>query len=402
LLSELAENVGASSCTFYVRDPIWSNEFHLVAMTGVSIVEAMYGFPPTHKSSPLLARSSKAELAISDTHRDKAFRPTNTNPRLFGNFAEREGVRALVRRVTMGADNAPDSILFVNYQDTQTFRRQQLSAIRRAHESLGEDLGAIRAQVVAEDGTAWLREIVAMLRPAQTALLEVGASLNLNDIATHALRAVGLTYQNGLATIHTFDYQSRILELKGSCGPIEFDRLAVKAAVDKREGVISWVASRRTPLLLRRVREGSFGSIYIGLNDRMQSELAVPILAGRRDSEVLIGVLNLEAEDPDFFAARSVKSVGYAASNAAVAHQLWKKSAEVSSVGHQLVQIYAEASTGSGEGCLDALASLAKKVAEADVCEGWIRDGDRWARAGATHPEIDQPRPGGWTDLIVT
>src|SRR5262245_35017963 len=36
--------LGADSCTFYVRDPWWADDFRLLFMPGVAYVEPMHGF----------------------------------------------------------------------------------------------------------------------------------------------------------------------------------------------------------------------------------------------------------------------------------------------------------------------------------------------------------------------
>ena len=44
ILDREREDVGATSCTFYVPDPYWEGDFRLISMPGVKLRERMHGW----------------------------------------------------------------------------------------------------------------------------------------------------------------------------------------------------------------------------------------------------------------------------------------------------------------------------------------------------------------------
>jgi hypothetical protein len=409
-VGRLQRNAGASSCTFFIRDPIWPGELHLVAMPGVTVPEPMYGFARGHALSPLFCDATKAELPVEDVVTDPRFRDPSLRPpglpadlrKLYGDFVERERIASMVRFLHLDEMGDPAAVLFVNFRRRNVFSERQLVPLRKAFAKLVSVLPDISAELLASEGPSWLKEVVTMMHTTVTATRDLTVPFEPQDLSVHALRAVGLNESTGVATIHLLNPDENRLELAGSCGDMDFPSNADCASLDKGEGIISWVATRRKSVLLPDVRKGKFRKLYIPLNRRMRSELAVPILAGKDD---LIGVLNIESESINYFSHRSIKSVWYAASNIAVVHRLWREDVRYKSlnaVAGEILELCRMANVGRGEAALNGLADLMKRHLGAVGCDTWVRQGGlEFRRGGASYSEIDQPRPGGWTNLLV-
>src|SRR5258708_28085437 len=54
LLHRESAGLGATSCTLYVPDPYWTDEYRLVCMPGVKIQEPMHGFISPDQSKRII------------------------------------------------------------------------------------------------------------------------------------------------------------------------------------------------------------------------------------------------------------------------------------------------------------------------------------------------------------
>src|SRR5215213_6693460 len=127
-LEAARDELKAASCTFYVRDPFWSDELRLVAMPGVQIIEPMYGFAfPPHSTS--VVSKGDVEIFSSDTQSDERLREEIDSSRdridakkqfLFGDFVEREGIKSSAR-LMFKVDDRVEAVLFVNFTKTKKF-----------------------------------------------------------------------------------------------------------------------------------------------------------------------------------------------------------------------------------------------------------------------------------------
>ncbi|HVQ39683.1 MAG TPA: serine/threonine-protein kinase, partial [Pyrinomonadaceae bacterium] len=121
-------DLGAISSTFYIRDPFWPAELHLVAMPGVKISEPMYGFSFPPHSKKVVAEGD-AEIFSADTRFKKELREDTVWPRdqidpakryLFGDFVEREGIKSSARLTHRDGERI-EAVMFVNFAETTTF-----------------------------------------------------------------------------------------------------------------------------------------------------------------------------------------------------------------------------------------------------------------------------------------
>jgi len=153
-----------------------------------------------------------------------------------------------------------------------------------------------------------------------------------------------------LATIHTYDPNERVLELQSVYPFEEHQRLlnlfGARLPVNRegapggRIGIIGRAVMQRVEQLVPDVSEER--DDYLVFHPDTKSELAVPLL----DHTRVIGVLNVESDQPDAFNEDDVKAM--------------KALAELAVIGLQSVQTYNEWRRGTG--VLDALAHIGKTV----------------------------------------
>ena len=182
--------------------------------------------------------------------------------------------------------------------------------------SLGKlDLGTI------EYVASWCELTLDVLRTRErlAGLYELAHSLARVEDRKHLLRQV----IRALRSRFEFDYCAFFRPVEGA---MELEAIEVEEDIQllphikpgwrlpKGRGVISWVARERAPLLLADVR--SYPG-YIAGAPEVQSELAVPVLAG----DELLGVLNVESRQPAAFGGDELAILQAVAGQLAVALQ---------------------------------------------------------------------------------
>ena len=85
-----------------------------------------------------------------------------------------------------------------------------------------------------------------------------------------------------------------------------------KLSIPPGQGVVGQVALTRQPILLNDVKSSE---VYVEVNPDVRSEMAVPLIAKNR----LIGVLDIESEQPDFFRPEHLRLLTLTASRIAQA-----------------------------------------------------------------------------------
>jgi hypothetical protein len=134
----------------------------------------------------------------------------------------------------------------------------------------------------------------------------------------------------------------------------------------------------------------------IAINKKVQSELAVPMIANGE----LVGVLNLESTRKHAFSPASARSLWYAANSAAVAYQMAKSGLITSN----LLDICATAAQDKdGAASLKKIAAVLCFALGADDCDIWRynRSLGRFDAAGSTRGLFEPiVRPEGWSAYI--
>jgi GAF domain-containing protein len=419
-LTEYLEHVrvalGAASCTLYVPDPYWIDEFRLVCMPGVKMQEPMHGFLSPDQSRrniydgrhilfcppDRLVDPTRHQIPIPATiPEDKRF--------LFGDFWEREGVQSCAR--VGGVDGSPENtkvppkaVLFVNFTTVVDFDEELRAKIKGIYAEVLKSIPDVTRELKKLDQGP-IAEVLRVLQPAlELAKSPAGTqsrnahlSEHFTEILRLSLGALGIDKDDGLGAIYLFDYATGHLNLAASYGDApELDKARTLSAFSG-EGVISWVVVRRRAILINGLGKSKFGGIHRSVNRDVQNQLAVPMIANGE----LIGVLNLECKRK-LFSPASVRSLWYAANRAAVAHQISKTTGTTNT----MLQICAGASRNQ-EGASDSLKEIARALKEginADFCDIWHYNEHLQAfdAAGASYDPF-QPtgiRPDGWSMYV--
>jgi GAF domain-containing protein len=418
IADEVRRDLGASSCTFYVRDPYWEDELRLVACPGVTHPETMFGFLSPETSRRIVmgegCTSFSEDAQWEPSRRNSSFMVPQTIPdskrHLFGDFISREGVVSSAR-LSYRDRGVLEAVLFVNYTTSTTFDEPLRARIQELLRRLAAHLPGISEDLQLGDAPT-LRQMISILKPAQQL-----AAIGLNEetslesyfksILDAAMDATGLTPETGVGTIHLYQEDAQLLFLAAYRGNAKWIERSQFQQVSRGVGVISWVALGRRPIIIRNLESSWFGEIHVSLKEGIKSELAVPMLAG----EHLLGVLNLESVENGTFAYHHARTVAYAANNAAVAARLFREvdnNRQLNSLTKALLACFHEA-TEAAEGAKAAVHSLAGLAAEwlkASGCNVWCFDPERnppFYNAGTTFSDFDQkerPRLEGWSHYI--
>ena len=429
-----------SSCTFYVRDPLWPEEYRLLFMPGVTVREPMHGFMFPPKTRDLIAtrgedqipgisggfehwhsyssQCDRAEPAQSSTRvsglESIRRRLSTTNP-VFGSFAERENIESYLclQKCDDGERGKVAAVLFLNFKSSSRPSESVIQLCRTTFAQITELLPDVTRELAAEDPRV-PRQLLQLLHPVE-ALLTSGVSDDssphvtlrecLNAILDSCFLVLGLDTNSGLGTIHLLNVETATLELKGHRGRIDRQDDAMAQSLDQGDGVIAWVALKQQSLLIRSFAKATpeFTGIHRSIRDGVQSELAVPMLAGQE----LLGVLNLESTVENAFSAEMVRAVWHAANQAAIAVRLFKEiseSREQSRVLIRLLRIASDAPRSTSAARFDELAELMRDALKASRCHIWRTTPDsRFESAGSTGAVTRDRAPRrstGWTAYI--
>lgn len=407
-LDEERDVLKASSCTFYIRDPHWTDQFRLVAMSGVHIKEPMYGFVMPYSSRRIVAEG-ELKIFSTDVCNDERFHVPQVFLRdipedrqaLFGDFVQRENVQSAARLIQTNSDGQQEAILFMNFSKKIEFTESIQSEICSFFQSLIAELSTIKRALIKLDAK-WLSEATQIVSPAWSIANTDFHSLDepggyFEKIIKLALTVLDVNPEEGLGTLHLYNPEERTLELRGSFGQIQHKEVAKLHSVKAGQGIVSWVVQRKRALLIQDLKESSFQRIHRWLNDEVRSELAVPLDVGGE----VIGVMCLECTKANKFLPHHVRSLWYAANKAAVAYQLYKQA----SMNRKLINLFWNATRGETEAqnSLHDIATLAQKYLKASFCDIWQYnpDSDRFDNSGASYENFSpQTRPDGWTTIV--
>jgi len=322
------------------------------------------------------------------------------NQQLFGRFREREAIRSSARLAKVNEFGDWEAILFVNYRSDIEFSEQLKSDIRALLKEMVDDAHSLRVELEAADAK-WRSEATRIVSPAQTVANTNFYSLDkpdfyFNQIIEAALRVLNIPEGTGLGVIHLYNAELERLELRGSFGPIQYLEKAENHLVKNGGGVVSWVALTKRSLLIQDLAKSEFRRIHVWLNEDTKSELAVPLEAGGE----LIGTMCLECTEANKFLPHHVRSLWYAANEAAIAYQLH----QLASMNRKLLTLCWEATTVEGAHIsLNDLALLAKDYLRASSCDitRYNSETKKFDSGGASYGDfIPQVRPKGWTEFI--
>ncbi|NQT15838.1 MAG: SpoIIE family protein phosphatase [Planctomycetes bacterium] len=429
--------IGATSCTFYVRDPIW-NDPRLVLMPGVQHQEPMYGLmlpsgpkERVSKGGPVEyisdARSGEKSWIVRDELNPVLQGLIADNP-IFGDFVERERVTSCARLLHYEGELA-QATLFVNFTEHRRFEDEPeiCGQIETLFGSLTALLPGLRNELLDEDQSA-LGRLAKILRSVEE-LAALGHRRTdgphgtplrtfFESILRAAMEAFEIDLKEGLGTIHRYRPETGVLEPCACIGTTE-TAPPPKHQVASGHGIITWIAAKRRALLISDLqKESAFRGIFLPLREGIRSAMAVPMLA---DGE-LLGVLNLESIRENAFSPCDVRALWYAANHAAIAYQFFQEASarnqlargmrQVLNISHQAATLQrTEPMVGIGRQTLDLFAQLFQSWTcspdwqQADWCDLWKWDAaeGEFTEAGATYRELESipvPREQGWTKYV--
>jgi putative methionine-R-sulfoxide reductase with GAF domain len=406
----IANDVDATSATFYVRDPFWPDELRLVGMHGVTVPEPMHGFSwpqsarrtITYGKDTLFIVSARGSKILREPAIDLSGLPAKRE-RLYKDFVGREGVSSAARLIKRDGAGQPLAVLFVNYADTTQFSKGLQRRIAAHFETLCKKLGSLRKAMTNVDAEVTLPLLATLISPSWSLANADFPRFNLDEylssIMLATLKALGLNDKNALGTIHLYDPERRELSLKASVGAINLARASAQS-VNEGEGVVSWVVRRRRALLLKDLVHSAFyENIHIDINGKVKSELAAPLSF---EGEV-VGAICLESTKPDAFRPEHVRAVWCAANKVALTCRL-NNYAEMS---QRLLQVSVEAASrevGPSE-TLVHLSMLIATFAKASLCDIWQYDPElnQFGTRGANYDFFSGSavRPDGWTSYVA-
>ncbi|MBN1568328.1 MAG: hypothetical protein JXA73_10820, partial [Acidobacteria bacterium] len=161
-LEKAIKCLGASSCTFYLRDPYWTNDFQLIAMSGVNFEEPMHGFLSPDCTRKVVVEGAKEIFSNNTPHDSRLREPQLANislnkekQELFGDFVKREKVRSSARLISVDCNDQKDAVLFVNYSRPESFDDSMQSKIHKLFSELCANLPSIQRELHERD-EKWL------------------------------------------------------------------------------------------------------------------------------------------------------------------------------------------------------------------------------------------------------
>lgn len=399
-LRKATSELEASSCLLYLRDHEWPGEFRLLEMSGVRVTEPMFGFVYTESSRRLLGGQDDLFDNYSDSANEVPLATDGIRSQhrfLFGNFRQREGVRAFAKVVKPLPGKDRQAILFVNYDAPTGFDEDLKARIRSVLNHLANLVNGLEMELMAAD-LEWRSEATKIVSPDRTLTnMDFESSgqpkIYFNQTIEAALSALNIPEGCGLGVIHLYNAELQRLELSGLWGDV--DDSAIENHSVNGQGIISWVALTKRALIIQNLGTSEFKDIHVSINKNTKAELAVPLEIGGE----LIGTMCLECTELNRFLPHHAYSVWYAANNAALGYQLY----QLGSVNRKLLDLCWRATTKDAHVSLDELATLANDYLRASFSDisRYNQESGTFDSGGANYPNFKpQVRKNGWTEFV--
>jgi GAF domain-containing protein len=141
------------------------------------------------------------------------------------------------------------------------------------------------------------------------------SSTTIEEALNSAVQGLQVTLGGDQISILLADRENKILEVKSAMGYTDSDVYSVK--IPFNTGVTGWVATHRQPL---RIKDVTKDSRYISINNRIRSEMAIPLIYRNE----ILGVLNVESTLPDAYSENDEEMLGTLGGSLAaiIAHSL--------------------------------------------------------------------------------
>lgn len=436
ILDSLLERKEIKSFCLFVRDPI-SGELRLEKMKGIQHPEPLDGLilsleeehclqanlRTTFQEKQYFAEPRLAKLVAQDDDcitlkiREKIQNLIESNNEnqsfcVYRDFVDREGIVACVRHEHR-VNESINAVLFINFNCQIDLEKDTdlKSILDEIYEDVSEYLTVLPK--LPQEHSKALQQLIKILHPIH----ELSADSEQHDpkfffkkILDSTLTAMGVDNTEGFGTIHLFHPDTPDGDLVLCANTIQSDNIASTLKAYQGEGVVSWVALHRKPLLINDLQNSIFNRLhkkhFDGFCD-IQSELAVPMLVGGE----LLGVLNLEHRKKDAFTRQDVHTLWYASTEAGLAYKFCnnlqrainseKRISELLEIG------YSTANTGARDvTVLNKLASLLQQWLAPDFAEIWLYDevANTFSHRGASYEEFENdvsPRFDGLSKWVL-
>lgn len=186
-------------------------------------------------------------------------------------------------------------------------------------------LNAINSQIIIAIQNAELQDATRQLGEI---LSDINAAKSLNETLTSVLEAGLQLIKVPDGQLLEFDEPKHELVVRVTRG--EYDK-SKENRLPLGEGVSSWVVENKRSIIVSDVRAPNIGFNYVGYLKDMRSELAVPLLIGASGTAnaKVIGVINVESPEVDYFTERHQKTLELLAKGAALAIENARKAKRV-------------------------------------------------------------------------
>lgn len=423
ILQDAMATLHVDAFTLYVTNPLWPEHLVLVATPGVHFPEAIYGLSIAEKFQLLASSSDNVELYYPDAETDQLRRGISqpverliqSDPvrnAVFGDFIARERIASRAWFINKRA-GVVRSALSANFRRTVHWGEDETSAL---HNLFFNTIQMHVSQIENGIRSDLLKSVPDLIRflhhPWASQFINSTQESNhspFDKILEAAVSAFNLSPDEVLGTIHLFENDSNVLVLKGKFSKIDQSRTQMHS-LRHGEGVVSWVALRKHPVLINDLSKSEFvkRGIYVECMAGCQSELAVPICNG----DELIGVLNLESTKKNAFSWTGVELLSHVAAQAALLYRLQNDVAESrrnEHVANEMLRICSDApllaTLGSDTRQLNSLTAIARDSLGIDMCDiwEWSAHHKSFVCRGATYTtdSDNNPRYNGWSGYVL-
>ncbi len=372
LIVDKITSVGADSGTVFVQDPWFPGEARVVFMYGVKHPEPMFGFLFPSTARALIEDKGKQVTLIRITsatnpedENEKALKKLSSCNRLFGGFAEREGIQSSIR-LSSHDHNGARVVMFLNFTRSiesipATLERELTDFINDFDNCFFD----IITNVLQKEDPAPLKNTLRILQIVQNEENDdISVEGNLRRVLRWAEAIVQRRADEVVASIYSFDQERRALKLIET--ERDFDRTIAKEikeiSIDRGENLIALVALRRSELLVTDLNSSAYATVPKPPIQATRSILCIPILSS---GDNLVGVLNLESPHPNIFTPLMLRAVWCAANLGSAAYRPAEMMQKLLHICGDIQQRPEKARP------LDDLAELARKHQRAHMCFIW-------------------------------
>ncbi|QJW97266.1 GAF domain-containing protein [Frigoriglobus tundricola] len=328
LLDKAVADLGASGYMMCVRDPATSEDYRVILAEGIKYREMLVGFSGfgsahwefsdedevycTNQNEAFLKLPKNRWFIGKGKKQWVAYARMLENPkkRMYGPYFVREGLQGLVYLQGWHKQKRCFSV-YLNFTQRVAFGNRVRAYLRnlkvnltRLYDRFCEEFCAPVDAQRANKLLQTAHDLTALSNDPKKpeASFEQALGECFTKFLKTAIEILGFPTTDGFATLSGFNAGQFLLYPVAWVGTIEPKKpedaahLKYQAAL-LCDGVVSWVALHRRPILIPDVNAEHIRGFAKQIDSRVQSEMALPMLAG----DELLGVLNFECFHPNAF-----------------------------------------------------------------------------------------------------